>query len=155
MISTKSGNRFSKDPTDWQWLFPIVPGRLRQLYEVEQYKIIIFSNQGGLGAHKNSKSPKMDNKRNSDFKAKVNAILANLDIPVSLYAASGTDHFRKPGTGMWKEMLDDYDMSAAITEGVDMEQSFYIGDAAGRIKDLQKNQDFACSDRYRIVNELI
>ena len=48
---------------------------------------------------------------------------------------------------MWTEMLDLLDLDDA--EGVDMERSFFVGDAAGRLKDEEGDvHDFASSDRY-------
>lgn len=45
---------------------------------------------------------------------------------------------------MWKEAIEHFDLEGEV----DMERSFYVGDAAGRSKDDQKgDDDFASSDR--------
>lgn len=87
----------------------------------------------------------------SAFKQKCSAVLAQLDLPTSIYAATGKDIFRKPRTGIWAEVLDDYDLEA---DDVDIENSFYVGDAGGRIAELKDGdgtfgatKDFSCSDR--------
>lgn len=32
LIKTKSGKKFPTGKTDWQWLFPVVPGKLKKLH---------------------------------------------------------------------------------------------------------------------------
>lgn len=58
--------------------------------------------------------------------------------------------FRKPLTGMWDYIVADND-SAVV---VDISDSFYVGDAAGRPANWQpgKKKDFACSDRLFALN---
>lgn len=53
----------------------------------------------------------------------------DLDVPLSVYAATESDEYRKPRLGMWREFLDDYDLDVS---GVDLNSSFFVGDAAGR-----------------------
>lgn len=73
-----------------------------------RYQVIIFTNQGGIKL-------KGDQKRLQAFKGKVAAALNQLGVSTTVYAAMGKDHFRKPRTGMWKEMLEDYDLDADQT----------------------------------------
>jgi hypothetical protein len=65
--------------------------------------------------------------------------MRQLDIPLSIYAATQADEYRKPRTGMWKELMDDYDLD--LDERLDLKGSFFVGDAAGR------PADHSCSDR--------
>ena len=109
------------------------------------YKIVILSNQGGISLKPDPKSVKSDLKRLSAFKSKVASVLDQLDIQVNLYAATGQDKFRKPRTGMWDEMLKDYDLLTA--QSVDSTGSFFVGDAGGRSGALGARNDHACSDR--------
>jgi bifunctional polynucleotide phosphatase/kinase len=97
-----------------------------------RYQVIIFTNQAGL------KAPKKETANLKKFKLKVASVLKELDIPLTLYAATENDHFRKPRIGMWEEMKDDYDLDV---HGVDLEHSYLVGDAAGR------EGDFSDSDR--------
>jgi bifunctional polynucleotide phosphatase/kinase len=85
------------------------------------------------------KAPKKNHANLKTFKLKVASILDELDIPLSLYAATEKDKFRKPRIEMWEEMLDDYDLDV---HGVDLKDSYLVGDAAGR------KGDFSDSDRY-------
>jgi bifunctional polynucleotide phosphatase/kinase len=72
------------------------------------------------------------------FKLKVASILSDLDVPLTVYAATEHDRFRKPRVGMWEELMNNTDLDV---HGVDLEHSYLVGDAAGR------EGDFADSDR--------
>lgn len=116
-----------------------------------RYRVIILTNQGGLTLHQdpNAKAPKKNAaERVSGFKQKCSAVLAQLNIPLTLYAATGKDIFRKPRTGMWKEMCDDYGLDKST---INLERSVFIGDAGGRTAYLKGGKavpkDFSCSDR--------
>jgi len=121
-----------------------VPGKLRKLYLEDGYKIVVISNQGGVSLKPNTKAPKAHTSKVASFKEKVSAVFNQLDIPISLYAATEKDVYRKPRTGMWTELLDDYDIQP------DLQQSIFVGDAGGRHADGRKPKDFSCSDRYVI-----
>lgn len=92
------------------------------------------------------KTVKSDQKRLADFKTKVSAVLNQLDIPIAVYAATSRDQYRKPRTGMWTEFLDDYDLDAASS--VDLENSFFVGDAGGREAISGGVKDHSCVDRF-------
>ncbi|KAL3962455.1 hypothetical protein ACCO45_003978 [Purpureocillium lilacinum] len=155
LITTSSGKKHASEATDWKWWDSAVPGRLRELYNDQGYQVVILSNQAGLTLQfePGFKGPKASaQKRVSDFKQKCSAILNSLNLPTSVYAATGRDIYRKPRTGMWKEVCEDYD----IPEGeVDLKNSFFVGDAGGRIAGLTGGsgsvaataKDFSCSDR--------
>lgn len=112
----------------------------------KSYQVVIMTNQGGLGLKGNSKTPKIDQKRVADFKNKVSAVFNALNLPISLYAATRNDEYRKPRDGMFEAMREDYDLD--VGEGVDLTGSIFVGDAAGRIGDgAGQSVDFASSDR--------
>lgn len=142
IISPASGKTFSKDSSDWKFWHPLVPQKLKQAHETG-HQIIIFSNQGGISMKSDGKTAKSDGKRLSDYNTKVGAVLGHLDLPITLYAATERDKYRKPRTGMWQEFLEDYDLD--VGEGVDITSSIFVGDAAGRIGD--GGVDFSVSDR--------
>lgn len=89
------------------------------------------------------------------FKQKCSAVLSQLDIPTTLYAATGKDIYRKPRPGMWLEMKADYNL--VNDDDIDLENSIFVGDAGGRQSELPPNsngrkatatpKDFSCSDR--------
>ena len=100
IITTKSGNTFSKNLDDWKlWApevnrkkgFPIkislsktflifqVKTTLQKLHYEDGYKIIFFTNQGGIETGKVKKD---------DFRRKITAIVKELDVPIQLFAAT-------------------------------------------------------------------
>jgi bifunctional polynucleotide phosphatase/kinase len=118
------------------------------LLTIKSFRVVVISNQGGIAlrADAQSRAPKANHTTKlASFKMKVSAVFNQLDIPISIYAATAKDIYRKPRTGMWKELLEDYDIH---TPGdVDIENSIFVGDAGGRIARGGKPKDFSCSDR--------
>ncbi|WQF81246.1 Putative HAD-superfamily hydrolase,subfamily IIIA, polynucleotide kinase 3 phosphatase [Colletotrichum destructivum] len=145
LIATASGKKHADAAVDWKWWHPTVPGKLREMYNDQGYRIVVLSNQAGLVLHADpkAKTPKSTKDRVSAFKQKVNAVLTQLDIPTTIYAATEKDIYRKPRPGMWKELCDDYD----LVDQVDLKQSIFVGDAGGRIAASKTAKDFSCSDR--------
>ncbi|QVM08813.1 hypothetical protein D8B26_003488 [Coccidioides posadasii str. Silveira] len=138
LILTKSGNTFPRNEHDWKWWNHCVPGRIKELYS-KGYQVVIVTNQKKVLLKKVGKGAIGDSKSLTIFKSKVSVILKDLDVPLSVYAATEYDEYRKPRMGMWKLMLDDYDLDV---EGVlDLEGSIFVGDAAGR------PADHSCVDR--------
>ena len=113
-----------------------------------RYLVTILSNQGGITLKPDlkSKSPKADQKRLSDFKAKATAVLSQLDLPITIYAATDRDQYRKPRTGMWDKLIEDHSLES---QGIDLDHSFFVGDAGGRSGSVSGGvaKDFSCSDR--------
>ncbi|CAH1776161.1 unnamed protein product [Owenia fusiformis] len=140
VIGTRSGRAFASGPKDWKWLYDCVPSKLKQLNE-DGYRVIFFSNQAGI--EKNKVNP-------DDFRKKLEDIIAELDIPVFVYASTGNNHFRKPSPNMWKYFIDHNNADVQV----DLSQSMYVGDAAGREKGWKKDKkkDFSCSDRMFAAN---
>jgi bifunctional polynucleotide phosphatase/kinase len=145
IIAPNAGKTWNRSPTSWKWWDASVPGKLKSLHD-EGYIVIILSNQSNISLKDNKKSLQKDMASLTNFKSQLRSILTQLDLPISVYAATGQDKYRKPRVGMWDEALGDYDLQ---TEGaVDMANSFYIGDAAGREKAAKRRKDHATSDRY-------
>lgn len=112
----------------------------------DRYLVAVLSNQAGISLKPDPKTIKSDQKRLADFKAKVSAVFKQLEVPISVYAATSHDRYRKPRIGMWGELLEDYDVEGA--EAVDLDGSFFVGDAAGREASGGGAKDFSCGDRY-------
>ncbi|KAF2150808.1 PNK3P-domain-containing protein [Myriangium duriaei CBS 260.36] len=149
LISTSSGKKFGRTASDWKWWHANVAPTLHRLVEEEDYLVAIVSNQGGLGLDPDSKTVKQDRAKVAIFKEKAAAVLKTLDLPVSLYAATKYDLFRKPRTGMWEKLLADHNLTAA---DVDLAGSVFVGDAAGRIAGPKGSKDFSSSDRDLAAN---
>ncbi|RDW60330.1 putative DNA 3'-phosphatase Tpp1 [Aspergillus mulundensis] len=129
LVATASGNTFPKGPTDWKWWHQCVPSKLQKL-NADGYRVTIISNQKAISLKKDKKGN--DSKSFTNFKERVSAVMRQLNIPLSVYAATEDDEYRKPRAGMWREFIDDYDLD--IT-GYDSSESIFVGDAAGRPTD--------------------
>lgn len=146
IIKTKAGKTFSLGPDDWQWWHASVPGKLKQLND-DGYAVVFVSNQNAISLGPDPKTGG-EMKAYMNFKAKVSAVFKNLDLPITLYAATEKDLNRKPRTGMWDQLLKDYG------HDVDYNSSFFVGDAAGRAADTaaKTRKDHSCSDRDFAAN---
>ncbi|XP_063932692.1 uncharacterized protein F21D5.5-like [Zophobas morio] len=140
IIKTKSGARFPKDPDDWVLNINSIPQKLQQLFE-NDHKIVIFSNQSGLGN---------DFSKIKGYKGKIEAIIAKLSVPAQVFLATGKSIYRKPAPGMWKALSELKNGDVTI----DIDKSFFVGDAAGREKNWapKKNKDHSICDRLLALN---
>jgi len=104
---------------------PHVAPKLRALHECG-YKIVIFSNQGGVkGA--------MDGKRADVVRARLDAFAKEMGIPMQAMCATQKGekdprNYRKPKSGMWAH----FDSQLNGSTSPDLRTCFYVGDAAGR-----------------------
>ena len=71
--------------------------------------------------------------------------MSHFDFPITLLAATAQDQYRKPRTGMWKELLEELDLE--VRDGLDLPASFFVGDAGGRPARKNSKADHSCSDR--------
>ena len=148
-VISPTGAKFARSALSWKWWDPSVPGHLRSLYD-DGYLVAIFSNQGNVSLKSDPKTLKKDTLSLTNLKDQLTIILRQLDLPISMYGATGQDRYRKPRVGMWEELLEDYHLQA---EGsIDKENSFFVGDAAGRTKTDRRKKDFASSDRELALN---
>jgi len=75
LIVTLSGNTFAKSRQDWQWKQPNVVPKLQQLHS-SGFKIVIFTNQAGVGKGK---------QKLSDLTGKITDIAAHLKFPFQAF----------------------------------------------------------------------
>lgn len=138
LIKTKSGQRFPKDKNDWILAFGNIQQKLKDLY-LEGYRIVIFSNQLRLGQEK---------QLIPSFKEKIDNIVHKIGIPIQVFLATRRDIYRKPLPGMWNSLLKLTD------EEINMDKSFFVGDAAGRKKNWapHKAKDHSVADRLFTFN---
>lgn len=143
LIKSTAG-KFTKSASDWKWWDLGVPTKLRELNE-GGYRIVILTNQGTISLRDDSKTPQKDKASFRNFKDQLTAVLRHLNLPISVYAATEKDFFRKPREGMWRGMLEDLDLN---TDGaIDLPKSFFVGDAAGREKNNDRPKDHSSCDR--------
>ena len=135
LIKTKSGGTFPKSFDDWQPLYDTVKDKLQELIATD-YIIVIFTNQ--------KKLPE-DNIRH--FCQKIVNIMAHFDIPSDKYTyyISYLDNgFRKPMTGMFDTFIANNQIIS-----IDKINSFYCGDAGGRVYLNKKiDKDFSINDLF-------
>jgi bifunctional polynucleotide phosphatase/kinase len=144
-IKPKSGKVFPKGRSDWVWLFPEVPKKLKALH-AEGKKVVIFTNQGGIST---GTTPA------KDIRGKILDLQKELGFPFQAFAATQDDLYRKPATLMWDQIF------LPRNHGVDIDKSksYYIGDAAGRPKSWDGNaktkKDFSAGTLFTEFTELL
>ncbi|XP_058100325.1 polynucleotide 3'-phosphatase ZDP isoform X2 [Magnolia sinica] len=117
----------------WSLMYPSIPEKLQSLYN-DGYKLVIFTNESNIERWKNKRQQAVDSKI-----GRLNNFIKCVKVPIQVFIAcglgktkgQGDDPFRKPKPGMWRIMEQNFNSGIAI----DMDQSFYVGDAAGRVND--------------------
>ncbi|GMP65837.1 hypothetical protein CsSME_00026467 [Camellia sinensis var. sinensis] len=120
-------------PDAWSLMYPSIPEKLQGLY-TEGYKLVIFTNESNIDRWKNKRQVAVDSKI-----GRLNNFIKHVTVPIQVFIACGIgksdgkaeDPFRKPKPGMWHLMEQHFNSGISI----DMDQSFYVGDAAGRKDD--------------------
>jgi bifunctional polynucleotide phosphatase/kinase len=138
IITTKSGSKFPRSAGDWKLISPRILIKLQQVHACGM-KVVVFTNQGGVA------TGRIDI---SFLHTRCEAIATALAIPVAFYIATAKNQFRKPSSRMWDVCIDHLGGSNMV----DMTQSFYVGDAAGRPPSSRKQRDFSDSDRKFALN---
>ncbi|GAX75879.1 hypothetical protein CEUSTIGMA_g3322.t1 [Chlamydomonas eustigma] len=128
LIHTKSGSPFAKGPDDWKFFNKKVPSVLQDL-EKQGFRIVIFSNQGGIKSALTGKAA-------ANAKGKISQMLKEAGVPALVFLATGGDDLRKPGTGMWELLCKEH--NGGIIP--DKSQCFFVGDAAGRESDWMNKE---------------
>ncbi|KGN55065.1 polynucleotide 3'-phosphatase ZDP isoform X1 [Cucumis sativus] len=118
----------------WSLMYPSIPQKLQSLYD-DGYKLVIFTNESNIERWKNKRQVAVDSKL-----GRLNNFISQVKVPVQVFVACGIgsksgkseeDMFRKPKPGMWHIMESHFNGGIPI----DIDQCFYVGDAAGRAKD--------------------
>lgn len=113
----------------WSLHYSSIPEKLQSYYN-KGYKLVIFTNESNIDRWKNSRQKAIDSKL-----GRLEGFIKRVKVPMQVFVACGIegtgDSFRKPKSGMWRLMERHFNSGIVI----DMEQSFYVGDAAGRIND--------------------
>lgn len=131
LIITKSGKRFAKNTNDWKLFHSTEVFKTLKTLHDDGYTLVIISNQLGIS------KGKVDT---ADIQTKVNDIVEYLQLPIIVMLAVNDDHMRKPRIGAWEYL------EYLIATPINMSESFYCGDAAGRAN------DFAATDYKFALN---
>ncbi|EIW70140.1 hypothetical protein TREMEDRAFT_68510 [Tremella mesenterica DSM 1558] len=140
LIKTRKGGDFPSSRDDWQWWHDTVPSQLKSEWESRKH-IIVLSNQGDSRE-----------KIRNEWKAKLPLIAAKMPsgVPLRILAALNKfDIYRKPNTGMFDEIVRLYRNQRLE---IDMENSVYVGDAAGRAGHQGRKKDHGDSDFKLAIN---
>lgn len=143
LIKPIKGKIHPIDENDWQFLYDAEHMRSINNKLADGYKLVIFTNQGGLLAKKGGK---MDV---DGFKHRWYVILEKLNKdygikPMALLVSLYDDFNRKPCVGMW-EFLEEM-LTTKHKINVDRSASLYVGDMAGR------KGDYSASDLLFAMN---
>lgn len=130
LIKPKSGNKFPKNKDDWKFINDKVKLYLNALNN-NSYSIVIFTNQKGISKGELTIS---------DFHEKIKKINDELGFELNIFISTKDDMYRKPMTGMWDFMIKKSEVE------VDYKNSFYVGDAAGRV--YKKRKDHSSDDLF-------
>lgn len=95
IIVTQSGNVFPTNYNDWKLNFPDTSKTIKELSD-NGYKIVVFTNQGGIGKHKVNEKL---------FREKIENIFNVIETPVQVFVATHSDIYRKPAPGMWNTFV--------------------------------------------------
>ncbi|CAN4102962.1 unnamed protein product [Withania somnifera] len=112
----------------WSLMYPSIPEKLQRLYS-DGYKLVIFTNESNIERWKKSRQAAVNSKI-----GRLEQFIQKAGVPIQIFIACGLskikpeDPFRKPKTGMWNIMKQQFNSGVPI----DMDESFYVGDAAGR-----------------------
>lgn len=108
IVKPKNNATFPKDVDDWEWLRPDVPDIIKD-YHKRGYGIYVFTNQS------------------KDWKVKqISTVIRLLDIPVTICIARNKEEY-KPSFFLYNEAL-----TQRKANRLDLEHSFFCGDALGR-----------------------
>jgi bifunctional polynucleotide phosphatase/kinase len=118
LIGTMSGKKFSKNSTDWKWMFPIVKQKLYSFHK-KGYDIIIATNQAGIG----SSVAKLNEFKNKMQNIETDILTSYPGMKFRIYCMIHKDIHRKPYPTIFENMQ------------IDRNVSFYCGDGAGRKND--------------------
>lgn len=79
LIKSKSGRTFQQNEFDWQWWHERVPTKLRRINS-DGFRVVIFTNQGGVASGKRSVA---------QLKTQFRNMQAKLGLPLTFMAAMG------------------------------------------------------------------
>lgn len=97
LTTTKSGNFFTKDLSDWKLKYQSVPDRLKELV-ADGFTIVIISNQMGISR---------EHIKQSDFQNKIEQFWEAVNLPILVLAASRDDEYRKPAIGTFLYLMNE------------------------------------------------
>lgn len=133
----KSGKTFPRDAGDFKLLDPRLPDRVKDI--TKDRRFVIFTNQMGIGKHTTA----------DDVRDRIHGLLKLLgSIPCIVFASVLENDCRKPRTGMFQLFVESHNDQLQV----DVMQSVYVGDAAGRKKSVNRGKDHSDADYLFALN---
>lgn len=117
ITKSKSGRFLPKDATDWQYLTDDTRDKIQQTVADGQ-RLVLFTNQNGVGARIVTLE---------SVQKRLEATVKGLGVPCTIFVAVNKDKFRKPQSGMYELFVQAFNGGKQI----DLDKSFYCGDAIG------------------------
>lgn len=119
LVDTKSGKTFPINAHDWKLKNNSLPGKIKRLVNDEGYRFVVISNQKGIS----TKQVPLQ-----EVQQRFEECLDSIGVPCVVLIAAHDDIYRKPRTGL----LSIFTSECNDEEDIDKNNSFYVGDAAGR-----------------------
>ena len=143
-LITEKGKKFQYNenfPKDYKTMYDEKKmNETLEEYSKKNYIFIVFSNQSIISLGKINENL---------FKERIDNIFKNnFKYPFLFLASTSKDYYRKPSIGMFEIFEKELNNNIKI----DKENSYYIGDAAGREKTKNKKKDFSDSDYKFALN---
>lgn len=137
LVETKSGLKFAQDSNDWRLLDKSLPKRLAKLTE-DGYRFVVVSNQLPISQRRTTAE---------DIYKRFESALTAIGVPCLVMIAAYDDIYRKPRPGLWQLLSDKFN-----SQSIDLKSSFFVGDAAGRKKQLNGRSDHSSADLLFAAN---
>lgn len=133
LIKVNSGSKFPINESDWKFYDKnLVPKKLKEL-DKDGFRLGIITNQKGISLGLNTKE---------SITNKIEQITEILNLPFQAFIAMNDDIYRKPLPGIWTFLCHYF------SNGVHpkLEESFFVGDGAGRPKNMTRFKDHTDAD---------
>lgn len=124
IVKVKSKAKFPKDGNDWLLLDKKLPDLIRK-YE-NSHRFVIFSNQMGVS---------LGNMPFENIKNRIEKSLEVIGVPCLAFLALKDDPYRKPSPGMFSLFKKEFNSEVEVN----LSESFFVGDAAGRRTALNRD----------------
>ncbi|KAL0311379.1 UNVERIFIED_CONTAM: Polynucleotide 3'-phosphatase ZDP [Sesamum angustifolium] len=118
-------------------MYPSIPEKLQSLYN-DGYKLVIFTNESNIERWKNKRQAAVDSKI-----GRLENFIKLVKVPIQMIPS-------QPKPGMWRIMEKEFNSGLEV----DLDQSFYIGDAAGRPDD-HSDADIKFAQLYSVLGLML
>ncbi|CAG2104944.1 unnamed protein product, partial [Medioppia subpectinata] len=140
IVTPKSGGKFAISSDDWKLIDKLLPQKIEKLIE-NGFRFVVISNQLPISQGRF---------KLEDIQHRFESALTAIGVPCLVMIAAFDDIYRKPRPGLWQLLADEFS-----DKPLDLKTSFYVGDAAGRKKQLNGKSDHSSVDLLFAANSRI